>query len=397
VNAIRCASSDYRQAFDAPPDRTKADSTKWNKYGGDVIPLWVADMDFAPPAGVCDAIAARTAAGVFGYCQPTSDHVRAVIEHAGRAYGWTIHDEHVVFLPGLVPGICLACNALSGASCEIITATPIYPPFLRAPTYRNTTSLAAPLVRDGGRWQWDLEWLDHRIRQSRHKPELLLLCNPHNPVGQSWTRAELERLLDFVVRHDLRVCADEAHADLILSGARHIPFASLGDEAMRRTVTLMSPSKAYNLAGLGCGYAVIADAELRRRYVAASAGLVPKVNAFGLAACRAALRDESGWLAALREYLSGNAARVVDAVAALPGFAMTRPEATFLAWIDAREFCATQGIADIAGFFERAGVGVSDGADFGNAQHLRLNFGCSRRLLDAALQRMTAAVARLGS
>ena len=384
---------DYLRSFDEPPDRTNGDSTKWNRFGSDVIPLWVADMDFAPPPEVREALIERVAAGVFGYCQPTPAHYRAVVEYLVRVYGWSIANEHVVFTPGLVTAIGLACRALSSPGRMIITATPIYPPFLRAPAQNDGAPLGIPLLYDGARWLWDLETLEQRIRQSKPKPELLLLCNPHNPVGQAWTRAELARLLDFALRHDLLVCSDEAHSDLILSDARHVPFASLGDEAVQRTVTLMSPSKAFNLAGLGCSYAIISNEALRRRFLAAAGGFVPKVNTFGLAACRAALSQGDAWLQALLKYLRGNADRVVDTIRALPGFSIVRPEATFLAWIDAREFCGRYGVSDISRFFEEAGVALSDGADFGNPQHVRLNFGCSRQLLDIALQRITAAVA----
>jgi cysteine-S-conjugate beta-lyase len=384
---------DHLRSFDEPPDRTNGDSTKWNKFNRDVIPLWIADMDFAPPPEVQEALAERVAAGVFGYCQPTSCDYQAVVEYVARAYGWLVSEEHVVFTPGLVSAIGLACRALSSTGRQIITATPIYPPFLRAPGHNDCAPLSIPLLYDGGRWLWDLETLDLRIRHCEQKPELLLLCNPHNPVGQAWTRAELARLLDFVLRHDLLVCSDEAHSDLILSGARHVPFASLGNEAERRTITLMSPSKAFNLAGLSCGYAIVPDAGLRRRFFAATGGFLPKVNTFGLAACRAALSQGDAWLEALLTYLRCNADRVVDAITALPGLSIVRPEATFLAWIDVREFCVRHSISEIAGFFEQAGVALSDGADFGSPQHVRLNFGCSRRLLDAALQRITTAVA----
>jgi cystathionine beta-lyase len=216
----------------------------------------------------------------------------------------------------------------------------------------------------------------------------LLLCHPHNPVGRAWHQRELSALADFCQRHDLTVCSDEIHCGLILdAGRRHIPLAMIDAEIARRCITLMAPSKTYNIPGLGCALAVISDAPLRRRFTGAMRGIVPHVNTLGLAACEAAYRDCDEWHTALIGTLCANRDRVESAVAAIPGLSMTHVEATYLAWIDARGL----GAADPATFFEAIGVGLSSGGDFGLPGWVRLNFGCPRTTLDCALERMASA------
>ncbi|NWG30626.1 MAG: putative C-S lyase [Rhodocyclaceae bacterium] len=367
------------------------DSLRWRKYAGrDVIPLWVADMDFPAPPAVVAALQSRVASGLFGYGEPWPSLIEAVIEHCQREYGWRIEAEWLVWLPGLVPGLHLACRAVGAAGDGVFTATPVYPPFLSAPDAEQRRLLTLPLVRHEGGWGWDFAAADAILRAAR----LLLLCHPHNPVGRAWREDELWQLAALAQKHDLVVCSDEIHCDLTLNG-RHTPFAMLSPEIAARTITLMAPSKTFNLAGLGCAYAIIPDAGLRRAFRAAGHGIVPHPNVLGLTACEAALREGGAWRLQLLDTLRAHAARVEQVVNALPGLSMERVEATFLAWIDCREL----GLAQPAAFFEQAGVGLSDGAAFGSgsayAQYVRLNFGTTRPLLDAALERIREACARL--
>jgi cystathionine beta-lyase len=242
-----------------------------------------------------------------------------------------------------------------------------------------------------GHWGWDFAALEAALTP---ETRLLLLCHPHNPVGRAWTLAELEAISYFCQRHDLLVCSDEIHCGLVLDGGgAHLPLACVDANIARRSITLMAPSKTYNIPGLGCAFAVIPDPALRRRFLAAMNGIVPHVNLLGLAACEAAYRDCDDWHAALINYLSANRDAVESAVAEMPGLAMTHVEATYLAWIDVR----TLGVEQPAAFFEAAGVGLSDGADFGLPGWLRLNFGCPRSTLDSALARMHAACAGVSS
>ncbi|MDR0578313.1 MAG: PatB family C-S lyase [Candidatus Accumulibacter sp.] len=371
--------------FDRVIDRRGGDSQKWNKYAGrDVLPLWVADMDFAAPPAVVEALERRVAHRVFGYGKPTPGLVDAAIGYLERRYGWRIEPEWLVWLPGLVTGLNAACRAVDG---DALTALPVYPPFLSAPRLAGRKLATAPLVLSGDAWEWDFACMEAALTPATR---LLLLCHPHNPVGRAWRPGELSRLADFCRRHDLTVCSDEIHCDLILDADRpHIPLAALDADMARRAITLMAPSKTYNIPGLACSLAVIPDASLRGRFSAVMRGIVPDVNVLGLAAAEAAFRECDDWREALLGVLRANRDRVETAIAGMAGVSMTHVEATYLAWIDARAL----GVADPARFFEEAGVGLSDGADFGAPGWVRLNFGCPRETLEAALKRMASACA----
>ncbi len=360
------------------------DSLKWNRYAGSgTIPLWVADMDFAAPPAVVAALQRRVDHGVFGYGQPWPSLVSAVIDHLGREYEWTVEPEWIVWLPGLVTGLNVACRAVGKPGDSVFAATPIYPPFLSAPQHANRKLVTAPLLQGDDGWAWDWAATASALRDARAR--LLLLCHPHNPVGRVWRDDELQQLLDLAERHDLVVCADEIHCDLILQeNRRHRPFATLSPAAARRSITLMAPSKTFNVPGLGCAFAVIPDAQLRHDFHAVMHGIVPHVNTLGLVACEAALREGGAWRQELLAYLRGNARCVEAFVAAQPALAMAPVEATYLAWIDAR----AMGADNPQRRFEAAGVGLSDGAEFAAPGFVRLNFGCPRALLETALARM---------
>ncbi len=369
--------------FDLPVDRRDSDSIKWGKYAGrDILPLWVADMDFAVAPAIVNTLEKRIAHGVFGYGHPWPSLTESVLAHLKSEYEWRIEAEWIVWLPGLVSSLNVACRALDG---EILTATPIYPPFLSAPRFSGRPLNRVELACTDGRWQWDMSTLSAACTEATR---LFLLCHPHNPVGRCWSREELLDLAAFAEEKDLVVCSDEIHCGLILDAdKRHIPFASLSPAAAKRSITLMAPSKTFNIPGLGCAFAVIPDATLRRRFLHAMDGIVPHVNVLGLAACEASYRDCTDWHRELIAYLAGNRDRVQTAIEAIPGVTMSHVEATYLAWIDVRAL----GLAKPATHFEAHGVGLSDGADFGNPGWLRLNFGCRRAILEEALRRFAAA------
>lgn len=369
--------------FDTRIDRQHSDSIKWGKYAGrDILPLWVADMDFAAPPAVLDALHRRIEHGVFGYGGPWPSLTESVLAHLEGEYGWAIEPEWIVWLPGLVSGLNVACRTVDG---EVLTATPIYPPFLSAPHFSGRKLNRFELALTGNCWQWDSAALQQATTPDTR---LFLLCHPHNPVGRCWSRDELLALAEHAEANDLVVCSDEIHCGLILDeNKRHIPFASLSPEMAKRTITLMAPSKTFNIPGLGCAFAVIADAGLRRRFERAMHGIVPHVNVLGLAACEAALRDGGDWHRDLLDYLRGNRDRVAEVISGLPGIRMTPVEATYLAWLDVRELGLKQAITH----FEAHGIGLSDGSDFGAPGWLRLNFGCPRSTLDEALRRFADA------
>ena len=371
--------------YDTPVDRRGSDSVKWGRYAGrDVLPLWVADMDFAAPPVVLDALRQRIEHGVFGYGQPTLEAEESVLAHLESEYGWRIEREWIVWLPGLVTGLNVACRAVDGG---VLTAAPVYPPFFSAPRHFARPLARVDLVCSDGRWGWDWDALQGGVAP---ETRLFLFCHPHNPVGRCWDETELRRLAEFAEGNDLVVCSDEIHCGLILDeGRRHLPFASLGPDTARRTITLMAPSKTFNIPGLGCAFAVIADPVLRRRFQRAMDGIVPHVNVLGFVACAAAYRHGAGWHRELVVYLRGNRDRVTAAVNAEKRVKMAPVEATYLAWIDVRGL----GLANPAAHFEAHGLGLSDGADFGAPGWLRLNFGCPRATLDEALRRFALACA----
>lgn len=374
--------------FDRPVDRRGTASEKWDKYAGrDVIPLWVADMDFPAPAPVLEALHTRIDHGVLGYTHPPESLTAAVVKALQAQYQWAVRPEWIVWLPGVVTGLNAACRAVGREGDRVVSAVPVYPPFLSAPGLARRELVALPLKRDAQGWHWDLADLEARLTPHTR---LLLLCSPHNPVGQVFRRRELEALVALCARHDVVVCSDEIHGDLILDAdLRHQPTAAVNDEASQRCITLMAPSKTFNIPGLGCSFAVIADKRLQRRFRKAMAGIVPHVNVLGYVAAEAAYRHGWPWLEALRGYLRANRDLVFERINRMAPLGTHLPEATYLAWIDARGLAPD----DPAAFFEAAGVGLSNGRDFGAPGFVRLNFGCPRRRLEKALDRMERALA----
>ena len=373
--------------FDEIIDRRGTSSEKWEKYRGrDIIPLWVADMDFRSPPAVMEALHERVSHGVFGYTSAPESLCRAVVDALRGEFGWQVEKEWITWLPGLVTGLNVACRAVGEPDDEVITFTPVYPPFMSAPPLSGRRVVQVPLSLEEGRWGLDLEALERAVTP---RTRLLLLCSPHNPVGRVWSGVELAELARFAQRHDLVICSDEIHAGLVLEeGLSHIPIATLTPETGRRTITLLAPSKTFNVPGLGCSFAVISDDTLRRAFRTGMGRIVPHVNLLGYTAAEAAYRHGEGWRRELLAYLRGNRDLVAQEVGRMPGLSVAHVEATYLSWIDLRE----RGIADPVRFFEEAGVGLSGGADFGLPGFVRLNFGCPRALLSEALRRMRVAL-----
>jgi len=373
--------------FDTPVERRGSWSTRWERYGAGVIPLWVADTDFRAPPAVLAALRRRLEHGVFGYSVNPAELREALAARLARLYGWRVEPEWVVFVPGVVPGLHLVARHLVRPDEHILVPTPVYHHLASAATRAPRDHTGVPLVLSSGRWVFDEERLNVSVKAGSR---LLNLCNPQNPGGTIFTRAELGRLAEFALRHGLIVCSDEIHAEILLDeGKPHVPIASLGPEISRRTVTLVSPNKAFGFPGAGCGFAIIEDAELRRAFASDHHATVHEASVFGYEASLAAYRGEcDDWLAAQLGYLRANRDLVEHEVGRMPGLSVAHVEATYLAWID----CSGLGVADPHQHFLDAGVALSPGAQFGSQQFVRLNFGSQRKTLSLALERMKRAL-----
>lgn len=374
--------------FDTVPARLGTDSQKWQKYQGkDILPMWVADMDFQSPEPVIQALRDRVEHGIFGYARPVASTTEAVVEYCESRYKWSIDPSWIVWLPGLVVGLNVTAQAFAEPGDEVLCLTPVYPPFMTAPRNSGRVAKTVPLQLDRKAGRWDIDWaaLESAVTP---RTKLFYLCNPHNPIARVFRREELQRLAEFCLRHKLVLCSDEIHCDLILDGLSHIPTATLGGDIVQRTITLMAPSKTYNVPGLGTSLAIIPDPELRRRFVQATAGIVAEVNCLGYAACEAAFRHGEGWRQELLAYLRGNRDLLLKFLAEkMPQVKVEAPvEATYLAWLNVSEL----GLADPVAHFEAKGVGLSEGAYFGakKGDYLRINFGCPRATLTEGLRRM---------
>ena len=380
--------------FDTPPPRAGTDSQKWQKYAGrDVLPLWVADMDFKSSPAIIAAIQTRVAHGIYGYARPVQSQIDAVVAALASRYGWRIDPSWLVWLPGLVVGLNVASQAFAAPGEEVLTLTPVYPPFMTAPKNSGRVPVQVPFTLNASAARWEIDWAALE-RAVTPRTKMFYLCNPHNPLARVWRRDELVQLAGFCLRHKLLLCSDEIHCDLILDPALpHIPTATLSPEIAARTFTFMAPSKTYNIPGLGTSLAIISDPALRAQFVRATAGIVAEVNTFGYTACEAAYRDSEDWRQALLAYLRGNRDHLLGFIAReLPGIKVEAPiEATYLAWLNVTAL----GLPNPTAHFEKHGVGLSDGVPFGapKGHYVRLNFGCTRATLTEALRRMKTAIA----
>jgi cystathionine beta-lyase len=365
--------------FDATVDRAGTWSTRWSRYGSDVIPLWVADSDFRAPPAVLRALAERLEHGVLGYTAPPDELRQAIVERLARLYRWKIDPAAIVFLPGVIAGLHHAARVLVKPGEKVLLPKPVYHHLKRAPELAPRPYGEAPLVLQGGRWVFDEDFL-----KKNRDAKAFYLCNPQNPGGTIFRRDELARLAELT--GDMLIVSDEIHCDILLdAGKPHVPIASLDPEVGRRTVTLMSPNKAFNFPSAGCAFAIIEDAGLRKKFAAdVDLHVMPSSGVFGYIAALAAYREGDAWLAAQIEYLRGNR----DLVEEFFGRALAHVEATYLAWID----CSAMGLPDAHAHFITHGVALSPGSQFGDARFVRLNFGTQRAVLKNALERISASL-----
>jgi len=377
--------------FDRLIDRRGTESIKWTMYDEDVLPMWVADMDFRCPDPIVEALRARVEHGVFGYPGEPPELRGIIVDRLKRRFDWTIEAESIVFLPNVYVGFHLAAHATTRPGDGVLITPPVYFPILSVPENVGLRGrLSEMLCTDGLRYEIDFDRFERAIDG---RSRLFILCNPHNPIGRVYTREELDRLAEVCAAHGLIVCSDEIHADFVYEGHPHVPIATLSSEIDRRTITLMSPAKAFNVAGIPFAFAVIADPALRERYENAKRGLVPQPGIMGITAALAAFRDGDRWLDALVEYLQGNRDLAAEFVLErLPGVAMAPLEGTYLAWLDLRE-TAIDG--DPHQFLlEHGRLATVDGALFGPGGEgfIRLNLACPRTRLLEGLERIERAL-----
>ena len=375
--------------FDTCPERTGYGSLKWDKYKGrDILPLWVADMDFVTAPEILEALQQRLDHGVFGYTIPHEAPIEAVINYLDRQHGYSARAAWLNFLPGLVPAINLCCHAFTEPGDSVMTATPVYPPFISAPDYAKRELIKVPLCLDSeDRWTLDIAAMEAAIQPHT---KIFVLCSPHNPVGRVFSKEELTALADFCERHDLILISDEIHCDLVFDAeAKHTLTATLSEQIADRTVTLMAPSKTYNLPGLACAFSVIENTKLRAQFQKTIRGIITEVNCFGYAGITAAYDHGEPWRQDLLTYLRNNYNLIYDFIRReIPEITFRPMESTYLAWLDVSKL----GIKDPVGHFEKHGVGLTDGTPFDGHQHLRLNFGCPHSRLEEGLEKIKAAL-----
>ena len=371
--------------------RSGTDSMKWFKYPDGVLPMWVADMDLRCAEPIIAALHERVAHGVFGYSLPSEQLVSTCVEYCQRRWDWRVDPSWLVFSPGLGVAIHTVTRYLGDLQQPVLVPKPIYHVFRNATGRASRQRADIPFVLEDGHWQFDMQTLTDNA--SRYGPGcVLMLCNPHNPNGKVFTRRELEELAELALRNNWLICADEVHADLILdANCPHIPIASLSPEVAKISITLQSPSKAFNIAGLNFAILVIADPELREQYRHGAAGqVVSQLNPLGMAAAIAAWGGASDqWLEGCIALLRANRELLAAAVSEQPGLTMPHLASTYLAWLD----ISTLNLEDPAGHFQRHGLGLSPGAQFGDANAMRLNFGCSTQTLTEAIRRLRTACA----
>lgn len=374
--------------FDNVVPRRGTGSIKYDRRP-ELDPFWVADMDFRSAPAVIEAIHRRVDHGIFGYAQAHEGLVEAVVESLARRHDATVPAGHIVHLGGLVPALSLAARAFCQPGESVMTCTPVYPPFLQVHLDAKASLIRVDHVFADGRWAFDWEGMERAVTA---ETRLFLLCNPQNPLGRVFAPEEVLRLAEFCERHDLVLVSDEIHCDLILdeSATPHFSALRLPARFHDRLITLLSPSKTWNIAGLGYAFAVVADDPLRRRFTAARGNTMPEINALSYYAAEAAYRHGEPWRRELVSYLRGNRDALVEFLARhAPQIRIHPPEATYLAWLD----CSAMGVDNPSAHFEReAGLFLSDGAFFGWPRHARFNFGCPRQRMLEGLRKLVSAL-----
>jgi cystathionine beta-lyase len=377
--------------FDTVHDRRGTGSSKWSKYPADILPMWVADMDFPAAPEIVNAIRNRLEHPVLGYGIARGELRTQIVADMRSKYSWSIAPDDIIFLPGVEPGFNMALKAMLTPGDGLLVQTPVYRPILNAPGHWNLVRHDAPLQATAQGYCMDIDAFGTAIEKSR----ALLFCNPQNPTGKVFTAGELGQIAALCRKNDALIISDEIHCDLLFDGRRHIPIATLSEDAADRTITLMAASKTYNIAGLKTAFAIIQNKAIREKFMQSRLGMVDSVNILGLEATLAAYTGAEAWKRSMLAYIAGNRDYLQQQIAArFPDIRVIKAEGTFLAWLDCGDL--RLGPDPHSFFLEHGHVGFSAGAEFGEAygNYVRMNFGCPRPLLEDGLNRMERALSR---
>lgn len=378
--------------FDQIIERQGSGSVKWDSVENpSILPMWVADMDFRAAPAIVDALQKRVEHGIFGYAKVPDAYYEATINWFSRKHSFPIERDWILYTSGVVPAISAILKALTNPGDGVIVQTPVYNCFFSSIRNMGCQLVENPLVNCDGHYQVDFEDLENKA--SRSDVTVMILCNPHNPVGRAWTKQELVRIGEICFKHGVKVISDEIHCDLMFPGNHHQPFAALGDEFLMNTVTTHSPSKSFNIAGLQIANIVTANKELKQKVDRAlNIHEVCDVNPFGVAALVAAYNQGEEWLNELNHYLYENYLAVVEFVQdQLPKLSVIQQEATYLAWIDCRKLdIPSEKIGEM--LLKEGSLMINQGSVYGNSGdgYIRLNMACPRALLLEGLERMAS-------
>lgn len=373
--------------FDQPIDRHNTNSYKWDKFDKNVLPMWVADMDFQSPPAVIESLRSLVDHGVYGYVHAPMELYDVVIDRLARLHNWKVEREDILFLPGLVPGIHTSTRILGSGYTSVLTSTPVYYPFMQAADWGPRRLRAIPFVRQNNQWEMDFAQI---TSSATPDSKMYLLCNPHNPNGRVFSKKELEQLAQICIEKDLVIMSDEIHCDLILDPSKkHISIASLSEEIEQRTITLLAPSKTFNIAGLGCSIAVIQNKELRTKFQKEMYGIMPTPSAFAYESALAAYKHGEAWRQELISYLKINHDFLLTEINKIEKLEMLPLEATYLAWIK-YEGKVEGGIEKYLANF---GLGVSPGEQFDGDGYFRINFGTQKSNVEKAVEILKKAFA----
>lgn len=358
----------------------------------DLIPLWVADMDFRTPDFIIDAINNRCKHPILGYTVPDEEYFNSIIRWIDARHGWKLERNWLGFLPGIVPGLAFAVNALTQTGDQIIIQPPVYPPFIQVPSKNGRELIYNPLKVVEGRFEMDLKDLEYKITD---RTRMFILCNPHNPGGRTWDADTLIKVAEICHKHGVLVVSDEIHSDMALPGNVHTPFASVSELAEQNSITYMAPSKTFNMAGLVSSSYIIPNSEIRKKFSDfMDNSELANGNIFAYVAAQAAYEKGTEWLSEMISYIQGNVDYIVEFLEKnVPQIKPMIPQASFLIWLD----CAglemnSHQLQDF--MVKEARLGLNKGTTFGpgGEQHLRLNIGCSREVLKQAMEQLKSAI-----